>query len=288
VLAVDRVDALVRSGAFPTPTPFPFVIGRDLVGTVAEAGPGAAGFAEGDRVWCNSLGHCGWQGSFAREVVVAAERLYRLPEGTDPVTAVAVLHTAGTACLRLFRDARLGPADTIVVGGGAGGVGGAVVQLAAAAGADVVATAADRDAAWCRASGARAVVDHHDGDHLARLREAVPQGADVYWDTSGHQDLEAVAPLLARGARVVLTAASPSTMPLPAAHYYTHDIAVLGFAISNATVADLAAAARVVNARLADGTLRPRIGARVPLSEAADAHRLLEDGHVTGRIVVIP
>jgi Alcohol dehydrogenase GroES-like domain len=72
-LAVDQVDTLVRSGAYRTPTPFPFIIGRDLAGRVAASGPGAADFAEGDRVWCNSLGHGGRQGSFAQHVVVAAE-----------------------------------------------------------------------------------------------------------------------------------------------------------------------------------------------------------------------
>lgn len=81
VVAVNPVDTMVRSGAYPTPTPFPFVIGRDLVGTVAEASPGAAGFAPGDRVWCNSLGHGGRQGSFAEYAVVPAERLYPLPAG---------------------------------------------------------------------------------------------------------------------------------------------------------------------------------------------------------------
>jgi hypothetical protein len=70
VVAVNPVDTMVRSGAYPTPTPFPFVIGRDLVGTVAVAAPGAAGFAPGDRVWCNSLGHGGRQGSFAEYAVV--------------------------------------------------------------------------------------------------------------------------------------------------------------------------------------------------------------------------
>lgn len=78
----------------------------------AACGPGAVGFAEGDRVWCNSLGHGGRQGSFAQHVVVAAERLYHLPAGIDPTRAVAVLHPAGTGCLGLFREARLRPGDT--------------------------------------------------------------------------------------------------------------------------------------------------------------------------------
>ena len=59
VVVVNPVDILVRSGGYSTPTPFPFVVGRDLVGTAAEVGAGTVGFAAGDRVWCNSLGHGG-------------------------------------------------------------------------------------------------------------------------------------------------------------------------------------------------------------------------------------
>ncbi|MGH3276276.1 MAG: NADPH:quinone reductase [Streptosporangiaceae bacterium] len=288
VLAVDQVDTLVRSGRYKTPTPFPFIIGRDLVGTVMSRGPGAVGFAEGDRVWCNSLGHGGRQGSFAQEVVVAAERLYHLPDGVDPEAAAAVAHTAATAWIGLSREARLRAEETIIVGGGGGGVGSAAVQMAAASGARVVATAAEQDFEWCRAAGARQVVDYHDHHMIAKLADVVPQGADVYWDTSGHQDLQTIIPLLARGGRVLVTAArSQSTMP--AEHYYTHDIRVLGFVISNASVSDLAAAAKAVNVFLADGTLRPRIGARLPLTKATEAHRRQEAGDTGGgRILVTP
>lgn len=287
-LAVNQVDTLVRSGAYSTPTPFPFIIGRDLAGVVAAAGPGAVGFAEGDRVWCNSLGHGGRQGSFAQHVVVAADRLYHLPDSIDPVRAVAVAHTAGTACLGLFREARLRPGDTVIVGGGAGGVGSAVVQLAAASGAHVVATAADADAQWCRVSGAQHVFGYHDPDLLAKLGDAVPHGADVYWDTSGHQDLEAIIPLLAIRARIIVTATPGPAIALPARNYYTHDISVRCFAISNAVASDLAVAARIINSRLADNTLRPRIGARMPLTAAAEAHRRQEAGQTNGRIIVLP
>jgi NADPH:quinone reductase-like Zn-dependent oxidoreductase len=287
-LAINQVDTLVRSGGYPTLTPFPFVIGRDLVGTVLESGSGATGFAEGDRVWCNSLGHDGRQGSFARQVVAPADRLYHLPGGVDPIEAVAVLHTGGTACLGLYREARLRAAETIVVGGGAGGVGSAVVQLASTSGADVLATAAAEDAEWCRSSGARVVVDYHDSDALDQLGSAAPGGVDVYWDTSGHQDFGVIAGLLAPGARVVVTAARDPTPTLPAQQYYTRDISVLGFVISKAAVSDLAMAARIIDARLADGTLRGRVGARLPLSQAAEGHRRQEVGETSGRIVVLP
>ncbi|OBJ69681.1 NADPH:quinone reductase [Mycobacterium sp. 1274756.6] len=289
VLAINQVDTLVRSGAYRTPTPFPFVIGRDLVGTVLHTGSGVTAVRAGDPVWCNSMGHGGRQGSFAEQVLVPADRLYPLPAGVDPVDAVTVLHTAGTAWLGLFRTARIRPGDMVVIGGGAGGVGSAAVQLASAAGAHVIATAKPADHRWCRDSGAHTVIDYRDPELPDRLRAAAPDGIAVYWDTSGHQDLAAVAPLLRVGATVVITAASTSPIPLPARPFYTGDISVRGFAISNATVAELADAAHAINAGLTAGVLRGRAATRLPLSQAAEAHRLQERGQTGGgRIIVVP
>jgi len=96
---VNPVDTFVRSGVFRTPMDFPFVISRDLVGVVAAAGPGAPGFAVGDLVWCNSLGHGGRQGAAADQVVVPVDRLYHLPDGVLPTDAVTVVHPAATAYL---------------------------------------------------------------------------------------------------------------------------------------------------------------------------------------------
>ncbi len=72
---LSHVDLFVRSGAYRTHTPFPFVIGRDLVGTVVEPGPGVASHKVGGRVWCNSLGYHGRQGALAEYAVVADDRL---------------------------------------------------------------------------------------------------------------------------------------------------------------------------------------------------------------------
>jgi 2-desacetyl-2-hydroxyethyl bacteriochlorophyllide A dehydrogenase len=286
-VAVNRVDTLIRSGAYATPTPFPFVVGRDLVGEVITAGPG---FAVGDRVWCNSMGHRGRQGSFAERVVVPAERLYPLPDGVDAVAAVAVLHPAATAYLALFRHAGLRAAgdETVYVGGAAGNIGDALVRMASAAGARVIATARPEDAERCRAAGADAVIDYRDPDLAARVREAAPGGVDVHIDTSGRNDLEVAVELLAHGGRIVLIAGWGTSAPLPVNSLYVRDGRVLGFVISNASVAELADAAGAINRMLADGSLRPRIADVLPLAQAAEAHRQMEAGRVRGRLVLRP
>jgi NADPH:quinone reductase-like Zn-dependent oxidoreductase len=285
VVAVDPVDTLVRSGAHPTPTPFPFVVGRDLVGSVAAAGPGAAGFGAGDRVWCNSLGHGGRQGSFAEYAVVPADRLYHLPAGADPVAAVAALHPAATAHLALFRHGGLRPGEVVYVGGGAGNVGSALARLASLGGARVLAGARPEDAGWCRSAGAAEVVDYRDPDLHGHLRALAPGGVDLYLDTSGHLDLPAAVDLLADRGRIVLLAGRGQRLTLPAGPLYTHDRRILGFAISGAGSGELAEAAAALNQRLAAGDLPVRVREVWPLERTAEAHQAVEHG-VRGRIVL--
>jgi NADPH:quinone reductase-like Zn-dependent oxidoreductase len=284
---VNHVDLFVRSGAFPTHTPFPFVIGRDLVGTVAAAGPGVAAFSVGDRVWCNSLGHDGRQGAFAEYAVVASERLYPLPPQVDPVEAAPVLHAAATAHIGLVREAGLAAGETVFVEGAGGGVGSAIVQMATAMGGRVIATASAEDASWCRSCGADAVFDYHRDDLYDRVHETVPEGVDVWWDNSGRNDFAQCLPLLGFGGRAVIMSGLQGADPiLPVGAMYTREATLYGFAISNASVSDLARAARAINHLFSAGRLQARVGATYPLADAAKAHEAMEAGTVRGRIVV--
>jgi NADPH:quinone reductase-like Zn-dependent oxidoreductase len=285
--AVNYVDTLIRSGKYPTRTPFPFVIGRDLVGVVAAVGDAVDGFQVGDAVWCNSLGHRGRQGAFAEYAVVPQDRLYRLPVGADPVETVALLHAAATAYLGLFREARLRYGQTVVVSGAGGAVGTTAVQLAAATGAHVIATARPDDADWCRSAGAETVFDYRAPDLWKRIAAAAPGGVDVFFETSRHYAFEHTLPLLAHGGRFVLITGIGSTPPLPLEQLYLRDASLRGFVISNATVTDLAEAATAINDGISRGLLRVRIGTRLSLEESAHAHRLMESG-TRGRIVVVP
>ncbi|GAA2645916.1 zinc-binding dehydrogenase [Dactylosporangium fulvum] len=284
---VNPVDTFVRSGLFRTPLPMPFVVGRDLVGTVARAGAGAAGFAPGDLVWCNSLDSAGRQGAGDQQAVAPVERLYRLPAGVPPATAVTAVHPAGTAYLGLFTHGRLRAGETVVVEGAAGNVGTALVALAVEAGARVVATAAAADAAYCADLGAAEVLDYRAPDLTDRLAGACPDGIDLYLDTSGRNDLETVVELLAFRGRVVLVAGAATRPVLPAGALYMHDRTVTGFVISHATASELAEAAVTINRLLAAGRLRPRATVDLPLSATAEAHRMIERGELHGRRVVL-
>ncbi|MCY0904551.1 NADPH:quinone reductase [Arthrobacter sp. H14-L1] len=295
-VALNPVDTLVRSGRYRTNLPLPFVVGRDLVGTVVRSGTAVQGFSTGGRVWCNSLGHDGRQGSFAEFAVVPADRLYRLPDGVDPETAIAVAHPTATAYLAWFVHGGLRPGQTVFVGGGAGNVGLAAVTTAALAGARVVASCRPEDFARCRRAGADAVIDYRDPALADHLTDRAPEGVDIFWDTSGHTDFAAAAGATVPGARVLITAApgaatsgtAAATTNVPLAQLYTRDISVLGFVISRASVADLAGAAGLINRMLVRNQLHARITERLPLEQTASAHEHMEAGTVTGRILLHP
>lgn len=290
-LAVNHVDTFVRSGSYATELPMPFIIGRDFVGCVVATGNRVTSVTPGDRVWCNSLGYDGRQGAFADYALAPASRVYPLPPNQDPLAVVSLLHTTATAYLGLFREGALVDGETVFVGGAAGGVGSVTVQLAAAAGARVIASAAAADIEWVKTCGADIVFDYHAPDIYHRIAQTTPQGIDLYWDNSGHHDFGRTLPLLNHGARLIVSAGLQASVKIPIGTLYTRDVSLRGFAISNASEADLASAAALINRHLSDDGIKTRIAQRFSLDEAAEAQRLQEthgSGKARGRIVVIP
>ena len=286
---VNAVDAHIRAGRYRTPLPYPFILGRDVVGTVAALGSGVDRFTVGDRVWSNSLGHAGRQGAAAEYATVPADRLYPLPEGVDPITAVAVAHPAATAFLAITTHANVRAGETVYVGGGAGNVGSAAVLLASRAGAHVIAAARAEDHDYCRSLGANFTIDYRNPDARQELLDAAPQGIDVFIDTSGRQDLTAAVDALAPRGRIIAMAGLGNNPTVPVGPLYTRDGRVLGFAISNAKPHDLTDAATRIQELLQEGSLAPRMTEELPLSEIARAHDRIESKGAHGvRLILRP
>ncbi|MGL6234893.1 MAG: NADPH:quinone reductase [Segniliparus sp.] len=287
-VSVNPVDAFVRSGLYATDVPFPFVIGRDLVGTVHELGEGTAGVSVGDRVWSSSLGHAGRQGAAAEFAVAAADRLYRLPDGIDPVVAVAAVHPGSTAYLAVHEHGRVRAGQTVLVVGAGGNVGMSAVTMAAEIGARVVAVASVEDERRCLDAGAAQVVDRR-GDWKRVVADRHADSVDVYIDAFGENDLELAVGLLAAGGRIVALAGARAAPTLPLGKLYMRDGAVIGFVISRASTDQLARAATRTGELLAAGALVPKRIETLPLSEAARAHALVEAGGMGGtRLVLLP
>jgi NADPH:quinone reductase len=291
-VAVDPIDTYIRRGAYFTQMDFPFILGRDMVGTVEAVGSRVKRFARGARVWSNNQGYHGRQGTFAEYLAIDEALLYPLPPAAEPKEAVAVLHSATTASLGLLREAKLRRGESVFVNGGAGNVGSAVLQLAVKLGARVIVTAgSEEDLAYCRALGAAAAVNYKTGDVVKAITEFAPEGIDVYWDTTTRPDFERAVPLLAHRGRIILMAGLEARPVFPVGAFYTKDCSLHGFAITNATSRELRDCANAINASLESGQLKARISRVMPLAEAAAAHQLLGDSQrgllkLKGKIVL--
>lgn len=288
-VVVNPIDTYIRSGAYAIDLPLPFIIGRDMTGTVAATGPGVTRFRPGDRVWCNNQGYDGRQGTFAEFLTIEERLLYPLPDGVDPMDAVTVLHSGLTAVVGLFGRARLQKAEMVFVNGGDGNVGTAVLQLARTTGARVAVTAGSKPKArWCEQLGADRVINYKSEDVHAALQAFAPGGIDVYWDATGTPDVGKALAVLARRGRIILMSGLKHRCPLPVGPFYTRNATLFGFTVTDATVEELAGYAHAINDWLAKGALKGRVDRTLPLAQAAEAHRLVEQGKLFGKVVLVP
>jgi NADPH2:quinone reductase len=294
-VAVNPIDTYLRNGASYWEMPFPFVIGCDLAGRVVQVGPGASRYRVGDRVWGSNQGLLGRQGTFAERCAVDERWLYPIPEGVSSDAAAACALVGITAHLGLFLRAGLKAGETVFVHGGSGGVGSMVVQMAKAAGARVITTAgSDEKAALCRQLGADEVILYRTQDVAATFKELAPQGAHVVWETQREPDFDLLTSLLAERGRLVIMAGRDARPPFPVGPFYVKGCSLLGFVMFKAAAEEQEACARDINRWLQEGKLQPRIGCILPLSEAAQAHRLQEDNTLrksdtlAGKIVLHP
>jgi NADPH2:quinone reductase len=283
---VNYIDTYMRSGLYSTP--LPLVPGVEGAGTVRAVGPGVDTVAVGDRVAFSDA-----VGSYAELIVVPAEKLVAVPEGTDLETAATVLLQGMTAHYLVHDTHPVAPGDAVLVHAGAGGMGLLLCQMARAAGATVIATTSSEEKdALAREAGAHETLRY--GSDLAdRVRALTDgEGVAVVYDGVGATTFDAsLASLRVRGVLALYGAASGPVPPVdpqrlnsggslyltrPSLHWHVR------------TPAELAARADAVFSAVAAGDLRVRIGGRYALDDAASAHRDLESRRTTGKLLLLP
>ncbi len=294
-VALNPIDTLIRGGAIAAPLPLPFVVGCDLAGTVEAAGPEAAQFKVGDRVWGTNQGLLGRQGTFADYATVDECWLYPTPEGVSDENAAAASLVGVTAQLGLVRDTKLRAGEILFINGGSGGVGSTVVQTARAMGARVITTAgSDEKVDICRELGADLAINYKTEDVAARVREFAPEGVNVWWETRLAPDFDTTIDLLAQRGRIVVMAGRTARPEFPVGPFYVKGCQMNGFVMFLATPEEQRECAERINKLLASGQLRPRIDRLMSLSETAAAHKLQEEntaggaGTLAGKIVLVP
>jgi NADPH2:quinone reductase len=294
-VAVNPVDTYIRNGANYWELPLPFVVGCDLAGVVEAVGTEVTRFAPGDRVWCTNQGLLGRQGTFAEFCAVDECWLYPTPEQVADEDVAACALVGVTAHLGLFRDAQLEPGETVFVHGGTGGVGSMVLQMAKAAGAQVITTGgSDEKVAACQQLGADVAINYNSQDVLAAVQEAAPGGVNIFWETLREPDFDLVVGTLAERGRMVLMAGRDARPEFPVGPFYIKGCSLHGFAMFKASADELRAAAEDINRWLVDGSLKSHISHRFSLDQAAQAHQLQEqntlqrEGTLAGKIVLHP
>jgi NADPH:quinone reductase len=291
---VNPVDLYVRSGAVPTKMNFPYILGRDLAGTVVSVGADVKCFKNGDRVWCIGQGWEGRQGTFAEFAAVDEGWLNPIPANVSDDDAAAISLVGVTAHVGLMK-AKLNAADILFVNGGSGGVGSCVVQMAKILGAKVIATAgSDVKAAACKRLGADCVINYKTQNVVETVKQFAPDGVMVWWETVREPNFDQTVSLLATHGRMVVMAGRDARPPFPVGPFYAKNCSLFGFVILNSSPADLRAAAEDINRWMAADKLKAQIDRVLPLSQAAEAHRLQEEstikraGTLLGKIVLKP
>ncbi|HZR20921.1 MAG TPA: NADPH:quinone reductase [Verrucomicrobiae bacterium] len=292
---VNPIDVYIRAGLITPPLSFPFILGRDLAGTVVEAGPAVKRFKPGDRVWASNQGTDGRPGTFAELASVDERWLNAIPQTVRDEDIVALSLVGTTAHLGLVRKAKLKGGEVLFVNGGSGGVGSSVVQMAKILGARVLTTAgSDEKVRLCRELGADLAINYKTQDVDAAIKDFAPKGINVWWETLREPNFERAIPLLALRGRMIVMAGRDARPALPVGPLYVKDCALHGFAMFNASPSEQRAAAEDINQWLVEGTLKARIDRVLPLSQAAEAHRLQEEstvkktGVLAGKIVLKP
>lgn len=233
---VNRADILTRSGKYHRAGRPPVILGLEAAGTVLAVGPDVTGVAAGQRVLAR--GAANQPGFYAERAAVAASAVVPVPDEVSLPDA-AVLPTAWLSawyCLHRLGELRAG--ESVVVHAAASGVGSAAVQIAAAAGATVIATAGSRDkVAWAQSLGAQHAFDTSaaDREHLLdAIRDATGgRGADLVLDTVGGDTFSDSLRSIAYGGRVVAlanVALAPSTVDTR--DFYPKNGRILGFQIT--------------------------------------------------------
>jgi putative PIG3 family NAD(P)H quinone oxidoreductase len=287
--AVNRADLLQRQGHYPPPPGASEILGLECSGTVSALGAGVEGIEVGQEVCALLAG-----GGYATRAAVPAGQVMPLPPGVDLTTAAALPEVAATVWSNVMMVAGLRSGDTFLVHGGAGGIGTFAIQLAQAVGARVLATAGSPEKLdLCRSLGADVAIDYREQDFVEVVAEVTDgHGVDVLLDNMGASYLARnVAALAVEGRLVVIGMQGGTKAELDLNALLRKRAAVIATNLRGRPVSEkttiCAAVAEHVWPLVADGTIKPMVGTTLPLADAAEAHRLMESGTGTGKILLV-
>jgi putative PIG3 family NAD(P)H quinone oxidoreductase len=286
---VNRADAMQREGRYPPPPGAPPYPGLECSGRISVLGPDVTGWQVGDEVCALLAG-----GGYAERVAVPQGQLLPVPAGMTITEAAALPEAACTLQATVFRQARLRSGETLLVHGGAGGIGTMAIQIAKAVGAVVACTAGSpAKLERCRKLGADLAISYTDDDFTTAVRDFTEgRGADVILDIMGAPYLQRNLEALATGGRLMVISTRGGGRG-------EADLSLLMRKRASILASTLRARPRpekaviVAEARahiwplISSGKVTPVIERTLPMADAAQAHRLLDDGSHVGKILLV-
>jgi|SRR5450432_325005 NADPH:quinone reductase-like Zn-dependent oxidoreductase len=269
--SVNPIDWKVRQGMRKegTQRSFPLILGWDVSGVIEKAGSGVTNFKIGDEVYGRP--DTTRNGTYAEYVAVRAGEIYFKPKTTGHALAAAVPLAGLTAWQGLFDHGKLKPGQKILIHGAAGGVGTYAVQLAKWRGAYVIGTASGKNASFLKELGASEVIDYKNEHFEEKLKDI-----DVVFDTIGGETQANSIKVLKSGGILVSTVGIRDMDALKPKGLHGEQY------MAKSLPDQLKQLAELIDA----GKIKPVIAQQLSLKEAAKAHRISEEGHTRGKIVL--
>jgi putative PIG3 family NAD(P)H quinone oxidoreductase len=286
--AVNRADLLQRAGKYPPPPGASSILGLECSGRISELGDGVTGWSVGDEVCALLAG-----GGYAEQVAVPASQLMHVPDGVSLVTAAGLPEVACTVWSMVFDTGRLALGEAFLVHGGSSGIGMMAIQLAAAQGARVFATAGTPEKLdACRSFGADVVINYREQDFAEVIAaETAGIGVDVILDTIGAKYLKQNVASLALSGRISvigLLGGAVGELNLGALLSKRATISAAGLRARSQEqkTAIVAGTEAHVWPLIERGMVRPVVHQVLPLAQAAEAHRMVEASEHIGKVVL--
>jgi NADPH:quinone reductase-like Zn-dependent oxidoreductase len=267
---VNPVDYKIRAGKYPAvkQDQLPYVLGRDVAGTVIRCGADHDGFSEGDEI----IAMPGIdRGGYAEYVLVKTREAALKPESLDFMAAGAVPLAALTAWQGLFKHGHLESGQRVLIQGGAGGVGHFAIQFAKTKGAHVITTTSAPHVEFVRDLGADEVIDYK----KERFEDKAGQ-VDLVYDLIGGETQKRSWAVVRPSGRLVSTLTEPSTEKAAERRAVGMRYTV------EESGADLAEIAQLID----DGRVKVSVSRTFPLAQAASAQEFLEREHPAGKVVL--
>jgi putative NAD(P)H quinone oxidoreductase, PIG3 family len=285
---VNRPDVVQRQGHYAPPKGVSDLPGLEISGVIAQTGEDVHNWHVGDEVCALVAG-----GGYAEYCVVPAVQVLPRPKGLTMAEAAAVPETFFTVWANVFESGQLKEGETLLVHGGSSGIGTVAIQMAKLFGARVFTTAGSAEKCTaCEALGADLAINYREEDFVPVIRDRTgKQGVDVVLDMVGGDYIGRNLQVMARGGRHVSIAflqgavAELNLMPV-----MLKNLTMTGSTLRSRPVEEKGRLAAILREKvwpaIEAGKIKPQIYRTFPLSEAAEAHRLMEQSNHIGKIVL--